>query len=887
MEHWHSLSLEEVFEKLGTSYEGLSEAEAKLRLKKYGYNELRETKKVSPLEIFINQFKNVLILTLILAAIASFFMHETIDAALILAIVLLNGIFGFIQDYKAEKAIEALKKLSSPRIRVIRDGKEKEIPSKELVPGDIVILAEGDSVPADIYLIDASNLKVDESALTGESIGVSKKPGKLEKDVELHERKNMLFKGTNVVRGFCKGVVVSTGMNTEIGKIAKYLEETEETMTPFQLELDRIGKKIGFIVTLICILVFLVILISRLWEHKNLDDPDIILIPISLAVAAIPEGLPIVVTLALALGAKNMLKRMALIRRLPVAEALGAVDVICTDKTGTLTENRMTVRKIFVDNTLIEVSGTGYETRGNFSKESKNLELLLKCGVLCNNASYQEEGKKFKFFGDPTEIALLVSGLKKGIRKDLLEKEWKKIAEISFSSERKRMTTIHSRGNEVIAFTKGAPEVVVELCSKIRIGDKIIDLDEEMKRKIIKVTNQFGSEALRVLAFACRPLGSRIPTEDETQLEKLVEKDMIFLGLQGMIDPPRKEVKKAIEDCHKAGIRVIMITGDNKLTAQAIAREIGIDGEEAIEGKDIERLSEEELRKLVERINIFARVSPIHKFNILKALRDNGHIVAMTGDGVNDAPALKEADVGISMGIRGTEVAKQASDIILLDDNFATIRNAVEEGRRIDENIKKFVNYLLSCNIAEVLIVFFASLPLLGRSFKALTPVQLLWINLLTDGPPALALGVDPAAEDILERKPRKKDEGIIDNKMLRDTAFTGFVIAVLILTLFFLENPGKNLIRAQTLAFTSLVVFEFARIYVIRSREKLSFFSNKYLILAVLLSLLMQFILLYSPLAEFFKVVPLTIADWIKMLILLVVFILIMEIYNRSLKRI
>ncbi len=874
--NWHSLSIEDIFKRLESRESGLTGDEVNIRLKRYGRNEIERRGGRSPFEILLEQFRNMLMILLILAAIFSLYIGEIVDGSLIIIIVLLNAIFGFVQDYKAEKAIEDLRKLSSLKSTVLRDGKEVEIKSEDLVPGDIILLGEGDSISADARILWEKNLKVDESSLTGESVGVSKESKELPRETILAERKNMLFRGTSVLRGRGKAIVVRTGMLTELGKIARDIGSIKEEKTPFQMKMDALGKRMGIAIILISIFVAAVGIIAA--EASPLK---MILIAIALGVAAIPEGLPAVITLSLAMGARRMVERNALIRRLPVAEGLGSVDVICTDKTGTLTENMMTVKRLMIDGEFIEVSGVGYSTKGEFTRggntvNPKEIIPLLRAGFLCNNSKtgYDEDGNE-RFLGDPTETALLISGIKAGLDKKRLEKEYKRIDEIPFSSRRKMMSTIHDCKEGRVAFVKGAPEVVLDSCNRVYEKGVVKNLTDEMREDILKANEKLASDALRVIAIAYKaePLGDN------------VEENLIFLGLQGMIDPPRTEVKQAINDCKSAGIRVIMITGDNVMTARAIASELGI-GTKSMEGKNLDDLSNEELRKRVEEVDIFARVSPGHKYRILHALRENGHVVAMTGDGVNDAPAIKASDVGISMGIRGTDVAKQTSDIILLDDNFATIRNAIEEGRRIFDNVRKFVNYLLSCNLGEVLIVFIASFPfILGRPVIVLTAVQLLWINLLTDGLPALALGVDPAEPDILKRKPRSRSERVINRDIAYSIIFIGVAISVIVLLLFYEANPLENIAKAQTIAFTSLIVFELVRVQVIRQKEKLSIFSNKYLILALAISLLLQLMVLYTPLAGYFKVIPLDIGEWIRILAGLLVFYVLSLIFGAVVK--
>jgi len=849
---YYQQGIKEVFDNLKSSVKGLEEKEAERRLKKYGYNELEEKDKISFFKIFLSQFNDFLIIILVLAAIVSyaigFFPGQTshnVDAVLILSIVFLNGIFGFIQDYKAEKSILALKKLAKPVALAMRNGKEHEVESRNLVPGDIVILNQGDQISADLRIIEGNNLEMDESVLTGESSGVSKKVCFYEKAIPLAERRNMLYMNTNVVRGRAKAIVVNTGMQTEVGKIAYQISKAKERLTPFQIEINKAGKKIGLIILIIIGFIAIVQILAR-----ALSFVDIFLTSISLAVAAIPEGLPAVVTLALAFGTRKMLKKKALVRKLPVVEGLGSVNVVCTDKTGTLTENKMTVRKLYFDNKIVDVGGIGYDTKGKFYEGRKRLNPkkftpLLLAGLLCNDTAggMDKNGKK-KYLGDPTEIALLVSAKKAKISGD----GFKRVDEIPFSSDRKRMTVICTEDGKRTAYMKGALEVVLEKCSRIYESGKEKNLTGKKKKEILKVQEEMAEKALRVLAFAYKQTRKR---------DKRIENKMIFLGLQGMIDPPRKEVREAIKICRTAGIRVVMITGDHKITAQAIAKEVGV-GNRTLEGKDIDRVSHSNLKKKVEETDIFARVSPSHKVRILKALQSNGHIVAMTGDGINDAPALKNADVGIAMNIRGTDVARQTSDMILLDDNFATITKAIKEGRTIFDNIKKFVNYLLTSNFAEVFVVFFASLA----GYLPITAVQLLWINLLTDGAPALALGVDQSVPGVMKRKPRIKKDGVINKRLMYMIGAIGIKMTLILLIIFFI-GLTKGIEVARTMVFTGIVLYEFVRIWVIRKQEKLKFFSNKWLILALGISILLQLTVVYSPLNKFFGVVPLGIFGW------------------------
>ncbi|MCX6695751.1 MAG: cation-translocating P-type ATPase, partial [Candidatus Altiarchaeota archaeon] len=691
----------------------------------------------------------------------------------------------------------------------------------------------------------------------------------------LAERANMVYMGTSVVGGRCRAVVVETGMNTELGQIASDLQEIEDEQTPFQKRMDELGRKIGLGVVVICLIVALVGF--YIGEASLLE---MLLIAIALGVAAIPEGLPAVITLSLALGTKAMLKKDALVRRLPVAEALGSVDVICSDKTGTMTENVMTVTKIFFDGMIYGVSGTGREISGKFScsgkeVDSKELHPILEAGFLNNNSKFTGTLEKPEFLGDPTEIALRISAMKAGISEEK-HAENRRVDEIAFSSDRKMMTTVHDHSGRRIAYMKGAPEVVLGLCNRVFEKGRVVALTEGRKSDILKVNDAFALNALRVIGFAYKTL-------DEGGK---VESDLVFVGLQAMIDPPRPEVRKAIEDCSNAGIRVVMITGDNKHTAEAVALEIGIKSK-AVEGVEIEYMTDDKLQKVVEGVSIFARVSPKHKLRILSALKRNGHIVAMTGDGVNDAPALKGSDVGISMGLRGTDVAKGASDIILLDDNFATIRDAIEEGMRIFDNVRKFVKYLLSCNLSEVAVVFIAGLPFIaGKPLIPLTAVMLLWVNIVTDGLPALALGVDPAAPGILRRKPRPQSEGVVNRQMASWIVFVGFAISVILMGLFYLSEPMVNLQRAQTITFTALVLLELTVIVVLKHSERMGLFSNRYLLAAVASSFILQLAVLYTPLNVYFKVTPLSLEDWKLIVSGILIFGIAAVIYHRIFER-
>lgn len=827
----YNKTTQEVLKELKTTDKGLSQSEAEARLKQYGLNEIKKAKKISAWEIFLNQFKSIVIWLLIFATIISAFLGEYIDAIVIIIIVVLIAIFGFFEEYRAERAIEALKRLASLKATVIRDGQKKEIDAKHLVPGDIIVLETGDKVPSDARLIEVFNLQSQEAALTGESMPVSKNTKELPEKTAIADKKNMVFSGTIVVSGRAKAIVVATGMQAEIGKIAAMIEEVKPEPTPLQKKMDKLGTWLGKVTIAIAVIVFIAGVLFHVYRDSGyiLDVAfanNMLLVAVSLAVAAIPEGLPAVVIIALAIGTQRMLKRNALVRSLPSVETLGSTTVICTDKTGTLTANEMTVKKMLVNGKIIEVTGVGYEAKGQFLYRGKQagideLELLLTIGALNNNS----ELKDSNVLGDPTEGALVVSAAKAGMIKEELEIEYKRIDEIEFTSERKMMTTIHERHGEKLVLVKGAPEVVLKLCKYICINGKARKLAEKDKNEILEINREFANDALRVLGFAYKTL-----------LDSNPEKNLIFVGLQGMIDPAREEVKIAVEKCKKAGIKVVMITGDHEVTAKAVAKEIGLEGK-SITGQKLDELKN--LHEIVENISIFARVNPEHKIKIVDALKKNGHVVAMTGDGVNDAPALKKADIGIAMGISGTDVSKEASSMILTDDNFASIVNAVEEGRGVYDNIRKYIGYLLSGNIGEVAIIFIGiivGLPL------PLTATQILFINLVTDGLPALALSADPFEPYAMSRKPRKQDDPIYKGL----NAFLVYypialTITALAIFVFFINKYPNDLLKAQTACFLTISMFELYQALSSRSTiyptYKVGYFKNKYLILAFLSS--------------------------------------------------
>ncbi|WP_236044724.1 calcium-translocating P-type ATPase, PMCA-type [Halomicroarcula nitratireducens] len=823
-----------------TSLDGLGAEEAARRREEYGPNEVASEGQRSLLDIFLTQFRSVLIYVLVVAAALSVWAGHAVDAVLIAVIVVANGLFGFVQDYRAEESLAALRELTAPTAAVRRGGTPTPVEATELVPGDVVELEGGDVVPADCRLVETTGLEIDEAALTGESVPVSKSPAPVDADTPLAERAPMAYKGTNVTRGRAVAVVTGTGDETEVGAIALELAGTEETETPLQTELDSLGRTLGLGVVILAALVVPLLLL------QGTEPFQAALTAVSLAVAAVPEGLPAVVTLTLALGVRQMAEENALVRRLPAVEALGGVDVVCTDKTGTLTRGQMTVSRLWVNDGVvaaedIETDRSAVdETETTGARARERVDLLLRAGALCNDAAGDE--------GDPTERALVDAAADSGIDVAALRDSHPRTDEIPFSSERKWMGTVH--GDR--AYVKGAPTVVLSKADRILTEDGPVPLTDERAARVSERVDAFADDALRVLAAAYA---------DDVSDDGEFEDGLVFVGLFGLIDPAREEVADAIAATRRAGIDVKMITGDNVRTAAAIAADLGMDTE-VMEGREIDELDEATLRDRVESVDVFARTEPEHKVRILRALQDNGHRVAMTGDGVNDAPALKHADVGVAMGIRGTDVAKQASDIVLLDDNYATIERAIERGRAIFDNVWKFVGYLLSANVAEVAIVFIASL----FGYLVLPAVQLLWINLLTDGLPAVALGADPASEDVMDRPPRDPDRGIVGRGMLGLMGGTGAVSTMAMLGLLAVTLGGATAVTpyAMTMVFTGFVAVEFEKLYVIRWLRATPTFSNPWLAAAVTVSAILQLAVLYTPLNRYFGTVPLELGDWL-----------------------
>ena len=851
MDKWHGMNRDEVLKKWGVDPDkGLSSEEARRRLERYGKNTLPEGKKKTFWDRLKEQLLDPMIVLLMVASIISIFVGEIVDAIAIIVIVILNAIIGIYQEYKAESALEALQTLTTPHARVIRDGAVVVVSVDEIVPGDIVLLEAGDKVPADIYILDAFGLMVDESILTGESHPVSKQPGAHPEDVALADRKNMLYMGTAVVKGRAKGVVVATGAATELGRIATSLASMEEEKTPLQKKMAQFSAKLSLITIGIVIVVF-ILGVYRGWQSGNILKLviDQFMVAVSLAVAAVPEGLPAVMTLVLAIGVMEMAAENAIVKKLAAVETLGSTTHICTDKTGTLTKNEMTVTLLYTSQGYHNVSGRGYDPDGNIENaDTSEVEWILKISALCNDAHLRKDESGWSIIGDPTEGALVVLARKGGVDPDKLREECPRVAEVPFDSERKMMTTVHLCGGKYLALSKGAVESILSRSTHILEDGIVRKLTEEDKVRIMDISTEMASRALRVLAFAYREVGN---PEEGTE-----EKDFVFVGLAGMIDPPREEVPQAINMCKTAGIKVAMVTGDSPITAVAIAKEIGLveSDEEGmyITGSELEKMTDEELRKIVHTTKVFARVSPEHKLRIVKALKYHKEIVAMTGDGVNDAPALKMADIGVSMGMRGTEVAKEAADLILLDDNFATITKAVRRGRIIYDNIRKFVQFLLSCNLGEVAIVFLAELFGWGSPFR---PIHLLFLNLLTDSFPALALGMEGPEKDVMQRPPRDPEEPLLDRKMTFLMIATATFITVAVLSVYYLVKyvwafPGDV---AQTAALATLVIAEVVRGFAARSeKEWILFtsrmFTNKYMNGAVFISIVLLLLAMYVP---------------------------------------
>ena len=877
MEKWWHLGKEEVTQKLSSHIEkGISNEEALARQAQYGPNQLAEKQGRSPLALFFDQFKDFIIWVLIGAALVSGFLKEWVDALAIICIVILNSVMGFIQEFRAEKSLAALKKLSSPNSKVIRNGQHILIPSREIVPGDLIEMEAGDNVPADCRIVySTGNFSSHEASLTGESTPVSKNTSLIEKvDTALADRTNMLYMGTSVVSGKARAIVTATGMNTELGKIAEMIQDIEDNTTPLQKKLEEFGK---IIVYISFFLVGVIFLIGFLRGEKVLD---LFLTAVSLAVAAIPEGLPAVVTIALALGVQRMVKRNCLIRKLPSVETLGCTSVICSDKTGTLTKNEMTVQVVYLPGQYFNITGIGYDPIGDFIHDEQKIHpsqhpdliKLLTGSVLCNGAQLaRDDSGSYKIVGDPTEGSLLTLAEKAGIQRKELESDYLFTEEIPFDSDRKQMTIIRKKDEHHIAFVKGAPDILLSNCAFVEEKGESLPLLTEAREKIMKANSGLADNAMRVLAVAYR----RFDELPETIDVATIEKDLTFLGLIAMIDPPRPEVKLAMQACRSAGIRSVMITGDHKNTAVAIARDLGFYQQDslAFTGEELDRMTDEEFHGNVDKTVVYARVSPEHKLRIVKAWRKKGEIVAMTGDGVNDAPAVKEADIGVAMGITGTDVTKEVSEMVITDDNFASIVAAVEEGRGIFDNIRKFIHYLLSCNVGEILVMFIASL---FRLPVPLLPIHILWINLVTDGLPALALGIDPTDKKIMRRPPRQKNEHVVTRQMgwliLAQGAFIAFCSLLAFWFVLYVENEGIE--RARTACFIVLACSQLFHSFNCRSTHEslftLGVFTNTKLLWATFVSFLLQMSVVYVPFLQgIFKTLPLGLYDWIMVLLI------------------
>ncbi|WP_391572046.1 calcium-translocating P-type ATPase, SERCA-type [Cohnella sp.] len=893
---WHQLSEEQLAKSLDTDRaKGLSREQATERLGTLGPNELAEKRGDSPLKLLLNQFKDFMVLVLVGATIISGLLGEMLDALTIIAIILINGVLGFYQEYRAERSLRALKELSAPFAKVVRDGELLHIPARELVSGDVVLLESGDRVPADLRFVECNDCSVDESALTGESVPVVKTAGKLDTaDLALGDRKNCGYLGTMVTRGTAKGIVTVTGMQTEMGKIADLIQQTEEAETPLQHRLEQLGK----ILIVVALALTVVVVLAGILHGQ--PAYDMFLAGVSLAVAAIPEGLPAIVTIALALGVQRMIKRRAIVRKLPSVETLGCASVICSDKTGTLTQNKMTVTKLWLGGRTVEVTGEGYEPTGLLKENGKSIDAkgdaalrrLTQIAALCNNSdlSQQEaaadakkrkstkgelpvsEAMEWKIQGDPTEAALLVLAAKTGLVKSALQSLYTRVKEFPFDAERKRMSVLVSHQGGKLVCAKGAPDLLVSQCAYVLWDDQVVPFTASLKNKVLAANEAMARESLRVLGMAYRDVKAHETCASGEQAES----GLIFVGLTGMMDPPRKEVKEAIYKCRQAGIKTVMITGDHGTTAEAIARTLGIIGREGrvITGTELAAMTDEDLEKVADDVNVYARVSPEHKLRIVQALQRRGHVVAMTGDGVNDAPAVKAADIGIAMGITGTDVTKEASALVLSDDNFSSIVAAVEEGRGIYENIRKFIRYLLASNVGEIMTMFLAmmaGLPL------PLVPIQILWVNLVTDGLPAMALGVDQAESDLMQQKPRAAKENIFARRLGWKIVSRGVLIGLCTLGAFVLalkagEGQSNQLVHAQTVAFATLVMAQLIHVFDCRSSRSIfhrKLLENKFLVFAVLSSLVLMLAVLYiEPLQPVFKTVPLDLRDWALVLV-------------------
>lgn len=871
--NYHEMNERQVEEALNTDFSaGLSDEDVGKRVKQFGLNELEEGEKQSALLLFFNQFKDFMVLVLLAATLISGLLGEYIDAIAIIAIIILNSFLGFYQERRAEKSLSALKELSQPQVQVLRNGTWEKVLSKELVPGDVIKFSSGDRIGADVRVIESRSLEVEESALTGESVPVQKMTESINNpNLTLGDMENMGFMGTMVSRGSGMGVVIATGMKTAMGQIADLLQNAESQITPLQRRLEQLGK------ILIVTALALTVLVVGIGVLQGNDLYTMVLAGVSLAVAAIPEGLPAIVTIALSLGVQKMIRKNAVVRKLPAVETLGCASVICSDKTGTLTQNKMTVTKVWSSGRTWSVDGTGYEPQGKYyeneqaidPKNEKVLQQLLTFGMLCNHAEIEQKSGEYVLNGDPTEGAMIVAGMKAGYTRSKLLSQFEIVNEFPFDSTRKMMSVIvkDTTGRQFVV-TKGAPDVLIGQSKTILMGNRAENIGSREKSTVQAAIDGLASQALRTIAIAYKEISANTIILHE----KEAESELVFIGLQGIIDPPRPEVKQAVRECKEAGIKTVMITGDHVITANAIAKQLGIANSQSkvLEGKELANMSVQELEDVVDHVSVFARVSPEHKLKIVQAFQNRGHIVAMTGDGVNDAPAIKTADIGIAMGITGTDVAKEASSLVLMDDNFASIKSAIIEGRNIYENIRKFIRYLLASNVGEILVMLFAmilALPL------PLVPIQILWVNLVTDGLPAMALGLDRPEDNVMKRDPRSPNEGVFARGLGWKVISRGILIGLSTIAAFMLaynDNPD-NLAYAQTVAFATLVLAQLIHVFDCRSEKSIlsrNPFGNMYLVWAVLSSLLLVLVVIYVPgLQGIFHTVAIQPKDWLMIL--------------------
>ncbi len=884
---WHQLTKEAALEALDSRYEGLTVPEAEARLEDFGFNEIKEEKGVNVVEILLAQVKNPLIYVLFAAGAISLIAGKTIDVIVIVVVIILNTLIGFFQEYRAEAALDALMSRAAPEAEVVRKPEERHsymemsLPAAYLVPGDIILLNEGSRVPADARLLETHNLEVDEAMLTGESLSVQKETQALSGKLSIAERTNLLYAGTVITRGRGRAVVYATGYHTEMGEIATMIQETEKVDSPLQRQTAVLSRRLGLLAGAVAFLTIMIGLVVAL------DLQEIFLFALASAVSSIPEGLPAVMSITLAVGVNRMAKRNAIIRRLPAVDTLGAASVICSDKTGTLTTNKMTVQRMLAGDRAFQITGIGYKPEGDFKDggeifdpcEDEDVMLALEIGALCNNARlvHHVDGSEYwDIKGDPTEAALVIAAAKAGYHKEYLENTYHRIDELPFSSQTKFMATFHEdpdHSGKVLVFVKGAPEKILGCCEFIQINGEKRQLEEDDRNKIMVINDQMAGQALRVLGMAFHTINRDEVDHVKEDLEYGHPVSLTFVGLSGMMDPPREEVPQAVARCKRAGIRVIMATGDHKITAQAIAKKVGIatGDENVITGSELEEMDDQELKERLKSTSVFARVAPDHKHRLVMVLQDIGYVVAMTGDGVNDAPALQAAEIGIAMGITGTDVTKETSEMVLTDDNFASIVNAVEEGRVVFKNVQKVVKFLLTTNIGEDLTLL-ASLILFASKGLIVTPVQILWVNLVTDGILDITLAMEPKEDEVMEEKPRKRMAGIINKEILINILIVAVVMASGTLYMYMSSSSVPN-VRSQTIVFTTLAMFQVFNALNCRSRTrslfKMKFFDNPYLIIAIAASVMLQIAAIYLPfMQDALGTAPLSITDWVRIVL-------------------